>query len=116
MSTGHAPVGGKKSGCLACMVHLFFLFFWRTLSEITTVGPCGRRRPVSCSSLSTSLIGERSEPSVGRWMENLVLPCMAVCSIYIYRTFITQRVHRRFYGLTLKTEKVLENSLWRLLD
>ena len=24
------------------------------------------------------MIGERSEPSLGSWMENLVLPCMAI--------------------------------------
>ena len=29
------------------------------------------------------LVGERSEPSVGRWLENLVLPGMPLCGIYI---------------------------------
>ena len=30
------------------------------------------------------VIGERSEPSVGMWMKNFVLLCMAICGIYIY--------------------------------
>ena len=30
------------------------------------------------------LIGERSDPSVGRRTENFVLPCMPACGIYIY--------------------------------
>ena len=31
-----------------------------------------------------TIIGERSEPSLGSWTENFVLLCMAICGIYIY--------------------------------
>ena len=46
------------------------------------------------------LIGDQSEPSVGRWMENFVLPCMP----YVV---LTQRAPGRFYGLNLKEEMVV---------
>ena len=31
------------------------------------------------------IIGKQSEPSEGRWMENVLLPRMLVCGIYIYQ-------------------------------
>ncbi len=56
--------------------------------------------------IEKTLIGERSEPSVGRWMENVVLPCMPRMRCAI--TFITRRVHGRLLFLKMKTV-VLEN-------
>ena len=41
-------------------------------------------------------VGQRNEPSLGRWMENFVLPRMAA---YICRTFIYRGVHGIFYEL-----------------
>ena len=35
---------------------------------------------IICSRL---IVGEPSVPSVGRWMENFVLPHMPVCGVYI---------------------------------
>ena len=48
------------------------------------------------------VIGERSEPSLGRWMENFVLPFMPVYGIYVcvcVPYVITWRVHGKLYGL-----------------
>ena len=53
-------------------------------------------------------------PSVGRWMENFAVPHMPIfgCFRYInvsfYRTFITRRVHGRFYlkGIVVNDEEI----------
>ena len=70
------------------------------------------------------IIGEQSEPSVVRWMENFVLLDMPVCGIYMLvyvcvcvPYVYNPAVHGRFYGLYLKMEMiVLENKPWRSLD
>ena len=54
------------------------------------------------------VIGERSESSVGKWMENFVLPCMPICSIYIY--ICVPYIHNpesawKIFGLGLKKRK-----------
>ncbi len=41
--------------------------------------------------LETVVIGERSKPSVGRWMEKIVLPCMPIfgcLNVYLYNIYI----------------------------
>ena len=34
--------------------------------------------------LSIANIGEQSEPSVWKWMENFILPCIPICGIHMY--------------------------------
>ena len=47
------------------------------------------------------LVGERSKPTLGKWMENFVLRRIPVVLLQC-RMYITRRVHGRFYGLNLK--------------
>ena len=62
------------------------------------------------------MIGERSEPLVVRWMESLVLHAYPYVGYVCLLTFITQRVHRRFYRLDLEKEMVVMETRPRSLD
>ena len=44
---------------------------------------CDYNKYVTSDKGQTTFIGERREASMGRWMENFVLPRMPVCWIYV---------------------------------
>ena len=60
------------------------------------------------------IIGKQSEPSVERWMENFLSPCMAVCGVYVCVLYVHNiGMHGKFYGLDLRSKmSVLENPPW----
>ena len=58
------------------------------------------------------IISMQSKLSVRRRMENFVLPRMAVCGIYMYYTFITRRMHGRFYRLDFAID-MLDSSMMK---
>ena len=55
----------------------------------------------SCPPTRSYLVGEQSEPSLGAGQKTSYCHTCRMLCIYVYfcRTFIHQKVHRRFYGL-----------------